>query len=122
MKLTRRYSAGLTVLGAYTFSKSTDNGSGIRTLGTDPLNPQNSYCLSCEDGPSVFDQRHRFVTSVVYDLPFGPDRKYLSEGSAGQGDWRLEGHLCRHARVGISVDDRGRRRHRQHRQLLPTES
>ena len=54
VKLTRRYSAGLTVLGAYTFSKSTDNGSGIRTLGTDPLNPQNSYCLSCEDGPSVF--------------------------------------------------------------------
>jgi hypothetical protein len=38
-------------------------------LGTDPLNPQNSYCLSCEDGLSVFDQRHRFVTSIVYDLP-----------------------------------------------------
>jgi len=72
IKLTRRYSAGLTVLGAYTLSKSTDNGSGIRVIGTDPLNPQNSYCLKCEDGPSVFDQRQRFVTSVVYDLPFGP--------------------------------------------------
>ena len=91
MKLTRRYSAGLTVLGAYTFSKSTDNGSGIRTLGTDPLNPQDSYCLSCEDGPSVFDQRHRFVTSVVYDLPFGPGRKYLSEGVLGKviGGWKV---------------------------------
>ena len=91
MKLTRRYSAGLTVLGAYTFSKSTDNGSGIRTLGTDPLNPQDSYCLSCEDGPSVFDQRHRFVTSVVYDLPVGPGRKYLSEGALGKviGGWKL---------------------------------
>jgi hypothetical protein len=91
LKLTRRYSAGLTVLGAYTFSKSTDNGSGIRTLGTDPLNPQNSYCLSCEDGPSVFDQRHRFVASTVYDLPFGPGRKYLSEGTLGRviGGWKL---------------------------------
>ena len=92
VKLTRRYSDGLTVLGAYTFSKSTDNGSGIRTLGTDPLNPQNSYCLSCEDGPSVFDQRHRFVTSIVYDLPFGPDRRYLSDGGAlGQvvGGWKV---------------------------------
>jgi hypothetical protein len=57
-----------------------------------PLNPQNSYCLSCEDGPSVFDQRHRFVTSVVYDLPFGPDRRYLSDGGAlGQvvGGWKV---------------------------------
>jgi hypothetical protein len=91
MKLTRRYSAGLTVLGAYTFSKSTDNGSGIRTLGTDPLNPQDSYCLSCEDGPSVFDQRHRFVVSTVYDLPIGPGRKYLSEGTLGKviGGWKL---------------------------------
>jgi len=91
LKLTRRYSNGLTVLGSYTYSKSTDNGSGIRTLGTDPLNPQNSYCLSCEDGPSVFDQRHRFVTSAVYDLPFGPGRKYLSEGVLGKviGGWKL---------------------------------
>jgi hypothetical protein len=91
LKLTRRYSNGLTVLGSYTYSKSTDNGSGIRTLGTDPLNPQNSYCLSCEDGPSVFDQRHRFVTSAVYDLPFGPGRKYLSEGVVGKviGGWKL---------------------------------
>ena len=91
MKLTRRYSAGLTVLGAYTFSKSTDNGSGIRTLGTDPLNPQDSYCLSCEDGPSVFDQRHRFVVSTVYDLPIGPNRKYLAEGALGKviGGWKL---------------------------------
>jgi hypothetical protein len=91
IKLTRRYSAGLTVLGSYTLSKSTDNGSGIRTLGSDPLNPQNSYCLSCENGPSVFDQRHRFVTSVVYDLPFGPGRHFLSDGPLGTalGGWKV---------------------------------
>ena len=81
VKLTRRYSAGLTVLGAYTLSKSTDNGSGIRVIGTDPLNPQNSYCFMCEHGLSVFDQRHRLVTSVVYDLPFGPGRKFLNDYS-----------------------------------------
>ena len=91
MKLTRRYTSGLTILGAYTFSKSTDNGSGIRTLGTDPLNPQNSYCLSCEDGLSVFDQRHRFVTSAVYDLPFGEGRKFLNDGLLSKvvGGWKI---------------------------------
>ena len=91
VKLTRRYSGGLTILGSYTLSKSTDNGSGIRTLGTDPLNPQNSYCLSCEDGLSVFDQRHRFVTSAVYDLPFGSGRRFLSDGALGHvvGGWKV---------------------------------
>ena len=113
---------GLTVLGAYTFSKSTDNGSGIRTLGTDPLNPQDSYCLSCEDGPSVFDQRHRFVTSVVYDLPIGPNRKYLSEGALGKviGGWKVTSVVT--IGSGFPLDDRGGRRHRQHRQLLQAES
>ncbi|HMF98943.1 MAG TPA: carboxypeptidase regulatory-like domain-containing protein [Vicinamibacterales bacterium] len=91
VKVTRRYSEGLTVLGSYTFSKSTDNGSGIRTLGTDPLNPQNSYCLPCEDGLSVFDQRHRFVTSAVYDLPFGFGRRYLNDGALSKviGGWKV---------------------------------
>jgi hypothetical protein len=91
VKFTRRYSKGLTVLSSYTLSKSTDNGSGIRTNGTDPLNPQNSYCLSCEDGLSVFDQRHRLVTSVVYDLPVGPGRRYLSTGGLGNvvGGWKV---------------------------------
>jgi hypothetical protein len=91
VKFTRRYSQGLTILSSYTLSKTTDNGSGIRTNGTDPLNPQNSYCLSCEDGPSVFDQRHRFVTSVVFDTPVGPGRKYLNEGVLGNviGGWKI---------------------------------
>jgi hypothetical protein len=91
VKLTRRYSDGLTVLGGYTFSKSTDNGSGIRTLGTDPLNPQNSHCLSCEDGLSVFDQRHRFVTSLVYEIPLGSGHKYFSEGALDKvlGGWKV---------------------------------
>ena len=79
------------MLGAYTLSKSTDNGSGIRMLGTDPLNPQNSYCLSCEDGLSVFDQRQRFVTSIVYDLPFGAGRRFATEGPLNQivGGWKV---------------------------------
>jgi len=90
-KVTRRYANGLTILSGYTFSKSIDNGSGIRTLGSDPLFPQNAYCLSCERGLSVFNQHHRFVTSVVYDLPFGKGRKYLNRGIASNliGGWEL---------------------------------
>ena len=38
------------MLAGYTLSKSTDNGSGIRTLNGDTLFPQNSFCLDCEWG------------------------------------------------------------------------
>ena len=90
-KLTRRMSSGLTFLAGYTFSKSIDDGSGIRVLGADHLQPQNSNCVECERGLSVFDQRHRFVTSALYELPVGKGRRYLNHGVAGSilGGWDL---------------------------------
>jgi hypothetical protein len=94
-KLTRRLDAGLTLLAGYTLSKSRDNGSGIRTLDGDTLFPQNSYCLSCEWGLSIFDNRHRFVSSVLYELPFGQGQPYLNGGigNAVLGGWQLSSIL-----------------------------
>jgi hypothetical protein len=91
IKLTRRLHQGLSVLAGYTLSKSTDNGSGIRVLNGDTLFPQNSFCLSCEWGLSVFDVRHRFVTSVLYELPFGDGKPFLQTGlgAAIFGGWQL---------------------------------
>jgi hypothetical protein len=75
----------------YTFSKSTDNGSGIRTLGGDTLFPQNSFCLECEWGLSVFDARHRFVSSILYELPFGDGKPFAKTGLGGAllGGWQV---------------------------------
>jgi hypothetical protein len=91
VKLTRRLDRGLSLLVGYTLSKSTDNGSGIRTLGGDTLFPQNSFCLECEWGPSVFDVRHRFVTSILYELPFGDGKPFANSGvgAAILGGWQL---------------------------------
>ena len=91
VKLTRRLHKGLSVLGGYTFSKSTDNGSGIRTLNGDPLFPQNSFCFECEWGLSVFDVRHRFVSSILYELPFGEGKPFAQSGlgSAVLGGWQI---------------------------------
>jgi len=90
-KLTRRLASGLTFLAGYTFSKSIDDGSGIRPLGTDTQFPQNNYCISCERGLSVFDARHRLVTSELYELPFGKGRRFLNRGLASSvlGGWQL---------------------------------
>ena len=73
-KLTKRYSAGLTYLVSYTWSKSIDEGSAIRTHDGDTLFPQNSYCLACERALSSFHTAHRLVNSVLYDLPVGKGR------------------------------------------------
>ncbi len=90
-KLTRRFDAGLTFLAGYTWSKTIDTGSGIRTLDGDTLFPQNSYCLRCERSLSIFDTRHRFVSSVLYELPFGKGKRYLNQAvaSAVLGGWEL---------------------------------
>ncbi len=75
IKATRRFSEGISVISSYTWAKSIDTTSGIRVQGSDTLYPQNSYCLRCERGPSSFDTKHRFVTSVLYDLPVGKGKR-----------------------------------------------
>src|SRR5262249_45890812 len=94
-KITRRLASGLQGLVSYTLSQSMDNGSGIRTLGTDPLKPQQGDCVSCEWGLSVFDTRHRLVTSFLYDLPAGSGRRYLQSGLLHDilGGWQIGGIL-----------------------------
>jgi len=91
IKVTRRLHDGLSVLGAYTLSKSEDNGSGIRTLTGDTLFPQNSFCLDCEWGLSVFDVRHRFVASILYELPFGGGKSFMQNGAGAAilGGWQI---------------------------------
>jgi len=74
VKITRRMAVGLTLLGSYTWSKSIDTASGIRGQG-DSQSPNDSRCLSCERGVSGFNKPHRFVTSLVYELPFGRGRQ-----------------------------------------------
>jgi hypothetical protein len=91
-KLTKRFSNGVTALVAYTWSKSIDETSGIRTSDSDTLFWQNGYCQRCERGLSAFDNRHRLVMSGLYDLPVGKGRKLdLRNGVADGvvGGWQL---------------------------------
>jgi len=90
-KLTRRLTGGLTLLTGYTYAKSIDDGSGIRTLGSDQLKPQTGTCVSCERSVSIFDTRQRFVTSVLYALPGGKGKRYFNHGLASTliGGWQV---------------------------------
>ena len=96
MKLTRRFSQGVSLTTNYTWSKSIDNASGLRTQGYDTLFPQDSTCLACERGLSSFDVRHRWVLGAVYDLPIGKGRALGINNSVGNaviGGWQLSGSM-----------------------------
>ena len=73
-RLQHRFSHGFTLLSSYSWSKSIDNGSGIRTTDGDPLTPSDDYNLAHERGLSAFDFRHRLTNSFLYELPFGRGR------------------------------------------------
>ena len=40
---------------------------------------------------SIFDVRHRFVSSILYELPFGAGRRHLTSGIGGAllGGWQI---------------------------------
>jgi len=95
-KFQRRMSAGLTHLTSYTWSRAIDYSSGIRSDSNDGGFPQNNDCLSCERGLSTFHVAHRAVTSVLYDLPFGSGKPYLSSGGIANqivGGWQVSSIL-----------------------------
>jgi hypothetical protein len=69
--LKQRLSRGLNFSVAYTYSKSIDDASNGIFSGTRGVSfPQNSFNLAAERAVSVFDQKHRFMTNVTYDLDF----------------------------------------------------
>jgi hypothetical protein len=92
VKLTRRFSQGISLTTNYTYAKSIDNASGTRTQGFDTLFPQDSSCLECERGLSSFDVRHRWVLGAVYELPIGKGKALGFDNvvaNAFIGGWQL---------------------------------
>lgn len=73
LKLERRFDNGLQLLMAHTWMKSMDTDSA-GSQGTPNLNPAN---FQLDYGPSDFNIPHRWVTSVVYELPFGRGKPVL---------------------------------------------
>lgn len=91
-KLQRRFSAGLTYLASYTFSKSIDTLSAIRQHTGDILFAQDEFCLSCDRALSSYHTKHRFVTSALYELPIGKGKPVLDTGGVTNvmlGGWQV---------------------------------
>ncbi len=96
LKVQQRFSRGLTFISSFAWSKSIDNGSGIRTSVGDSLTPSNDYNLELERGLSAFDFRRRWTTSWVWELPVGKGKRLLSDNRVADlvlGGWQLGGIL-----------------------------
>ncbi len=91
-RLQGRLGTGLNFLSSYTYARSIDTSSGIRNNGGDTLFPQNSYCISCERGVSIFSTKHNLTSAILWDVPVGKGRKYLNIGGVPNvvlGGWQL---------------------------------
>jgi hypothetical protein len=94
IRVRRRLRQGFQVGGTYVFSKSIDNASSIGGAGN--VVAQNDFDLSAERGLSSFDQRHRFSADYLWELPLGPDKRWLrGKGALPQllSGWQLSGTI-----------------------------
>jgi hypothetical protein len=87
VEYSKRYSNGLTMDSFYTYAKALDDcdsDSGTCT-GIAPVSDRN-----LNKGRAGYDQRHRFVTNAVYELPVGKGRHFMNRG--GFLDYLLGGY------------------------------
>jgi hypothetical protein len=68
----KQFSGGLTLLAHFTWSKSIDSASSYLTT------IQNPEDIAAERGLSTFHTPYRFVSSWIWDLPFGSGKRFLS--------------------------------------------
>jgi hypothetical protein len=91
IKAEKRLSNGLMFLSALTYSKSMNDQPEI--CCSSPW-PQNSYDVAADRGPSDFDEKFRWVSSLDYQLPVGKGHRYLGSSRMGDlffGGWHAGG-------------------------------
>ena len=78
-----RFEGGLALRGAYTWSKTIDDGDSLNatTSGGEPALASNPFYLPADRGLANFDVRNVGVISAVYALPFGHGKQFLGNGS-----------------------------------------
>jgi len=97
VEVTRRSGKALTFDASYTYTRDLSNAGGATPNAfavsggsylTNRFNPGLDY------GNVIYDRRHRFLVTYLYDLPFGHGQPLLNTGSMLNrviGDWQLAG-------------------------------
>lgn len=80
VEVRRRMSAGMSIQGSYVFAKSLANGP--TNSNTSSAQPNTLRNLSLDKVPSGFDLRHALKANYIYELPFGPGKRFMASGNA----------------------------------------
>jgi hypothetical protein len=88
-KLDRRFYGGLAITTSFTWQKAMDMQTADDGNLLWYINPQRNWARA------DFDRTLSFVQSYVYQLPFGPGKKFLDHSVAGKvvGGWQVSGIL-----------------------------
>ena len=93
VKYEQRMVDGLTLLNSFTWEHSLDNASA--SLEGNSPSPQNGFNISADYSQSDYNLPIADITSLVYDLPFGKGRRFMSSANgfadAFLGGWQLSG-------------------------------
>jgi hypothetical protein len=103
LELNKRFSNGLTFNNYYTLAKNITNALGMVPSGAVPIGGQidngnnvgNVYNAAADMGNAYYNPRHRFVSTFLYNLPFGRGQRYASNISRTTnllvGGWGITG-------------------------------
>ena len=80
LTVTKRFSHGFEMVSGWTYSHTIDDSTDLSTL----LNPQDNSNPNGERGNSDFDQRHRWITSAVYQTPYHQSDSATLEKNSGE--------------------------------------
>jgi len=97
VEVSRHSGKSLTFDASYTFTRDLSNAGGatpnaFAVAGGSFLT--NRFHPGLDYGNVIYDRRHRFLVTYLYDLPFGKGQPWLNSGSALNrfvGDWQLAG-------------------------------
>jgi hypothetical protein len=105
--LSRRYTAGLTLNVAYTFSKAIGICCNVDNAGG-PAIPALAY-QKLNRALSPFDRTHNFQFSWAYELPFGRGKPMISQGIGSKvlGGWQFSGLLSAYSGSPFTVNSDG---------------
>jgi hypothetical protein len=99
----------LTFDNAYTFTYNKTNALGAVPSGAIPVGGQgdngdnvlNVYNIAAEVGNAFYDPRHKFLSTVVYDLPIGRGKQFAGNASHAEdllvGGWSASTILLYHS-------------------------
>ena len=103
IELNRRFGHGVNFFNSYTLSRNMTNALGpapnsaIGTggQGDNGANVNNIYNITSDMGNAYYDPRNTFISTLVYELPFGRGKTYLSNASRAEdlaiGGWNVRG-------------------------------